>query len=169
MDAMDAILSRRSIRKYTPEEVPDTVIQELLEAAMAAPSASNQQPWQFMVIRDRRVLDQIPGCHPYSAMVKEATVVILVCGDLKLETSKGFWAQDCSAATENLLLAAHARGLGAVWLGVYPREDRVKGLRKLLNLPDHVVPLALVPVGFPAEKKPRAGRYNAARVHYNQW
>ena len=169
MDAMDAILSRRSIRKYTLETVPENVIQELLEAAMAAPSASNQQPWQFVVINDRHVLDQIPSYHPYSGMVKEVGTAILVCGDLKLETSKGFWAQDCSAATENILLAAHARGLGAVWLGVYPREDRVKGLRKLLNLPDHVVPLALVPVGFPAEKKPPANRYNTARVHYYKW
>jgi nitroreductase len=169
MDAMDAILSRRSIRKYTPEPVPENLIQELLKTAMAAPSASNQQPWQFLVINDREILDRIPSFHPYSGMVKEASAVILVCGDLELETSKGFWVQDCSAATENLLLAAHALGLGSVWLGVYPREDRVKGLRKMLNLPDHIIPLALVPIGYPAEKKPPADRYNSKRVRYNRW
>ena len=169
MDAMEAILSRRSIRKYTAEAVPDNIIQELLQAALSVPSASNQQPWQFVIIDDRNALNLIPSYHPYSGMVKEASAVILVCGDLKLETSKGFWVQDCSAATQNLLLAAHAKGLGAVWLGVYPREDRVTGLKKLLNLPDHVLPLALVPIGFPAEEKPPANRYYPSTVHHNHW
>lgn len=169
MDAMEAILTRRSIRKYTKQEVPDSIIREVLEAAMCAPSAGNQQPWHFVVIRDRRILDEIPKVHPHSQMVKEAPVAILVCGDLSLEKRKGFWVQDCSAATENLLLAAHAKGLGAVWLGVYPREDRVDGIRKLLDIPEHVIPFSLVPIGYPAEKSFKVNRYDASRVHYDRW
>ena len=169
MDAMEGILSRRSIRKYTAQPVPDEVVQELLEAAMSAPSAGNEQPWQFVVIRNRQVLDAIPKIHPYAQMVTEAPLAILVCGDLHLETHSGYWVQDCSAATQNLLLAAHAKGLGAVWLGVYPREQPVGDFRKLLALPEHVIPLALVSIGYPAEKKPRAERYDPAKVHNDHW
>ena len=169
MDAMEAILTRRSIRQYTDRPVADEVFTDLLKAAMAAPSAGNQQAWQFVVINEREVLDEIPTIHPYSRMVKQAPLAILVCGDMALETNEGFWVQDCSAATQNLLLAAHARGLGAVWLGVYPREQRVVDFRKLLGLPEHVVPLALVSVGYPAEEKPPANRFDPRKVHYNGW
>jgi len=169
MDAMQAILSRRSIRRYTDQPLPETLITGLLKAAMSAPSAGNQQPWQFVVINERGILDKIAQFHPYARMLLEAPAAILVCGDLKLETSKGYWVQDCSAATQNLLLAAHASGLGAVWLGVYPREERVVALRTLLGLPEHIAPLALVAVGYPAETKPPSNRYDAARVRYNRW
>ena len=169
MEAMDAILSRRSIRKYTEGPVPDEVLNELLAAAMSAPSAGNQQPWHFVVIRERGILDEIPKYHPYSAMLKEASVAILVCGDLKSEKHKGYWVQDCSAATENLLIAVEAKGLGAVWLGVYPREERVAGIRKLLGLPEHIIPLSLIPVGYKGEQKPPANRYDASKVHHNGW
>ena len=169
MEAMDAILSRRSIRKYTEQAVSDEAVEELLKAAMSAPSAGNQQPWQFVVIRERGILDQIPKYHPYSAMLKEASVAILVCGDLKSEKHKGYWVQDCSAATENLLIAVEAKGLGAVWLGVYPREERVAGIRKLLGLPEHIIPLSLIPVGYKGEQKPPANRYDASKVHHNGW
>lgn len=169
MEAMEAILSRRSIRKYTTQPVPDEVIKELLEAAMSAPSAGNEQAWQFVVIKDRGILDQIPNYHPYSRMVKQASVAILVCGDLKSEKHKGYWVQDCSAATENLLISVEAKGLGAVWLGVYPREDRVNGLRELLGLPEHVVPLSLIPIGYKGEEKPPANRYDPSRVHRDRW
>jgi len=169
MDALEAILTRRSIRQFTDQAVSEAVIEDLLRAAMSAPSAGNQQPWQFVVITDRQILDTIPSIHPYSAMLRQAPLAILVCGDEHLETHKGYWVQDCSAATQNLLLAAHARGLGAVWLGIYPRMERVTGLRKLLGLPEHVVPLALVAIGHPAEHLPPADRYDAARVHRNRW
>jgi len=169
MDAMEAILSRRSIRKYTAEPVPEPQVKELLEAAMCAPSAANQQDWQFVVINERQILDEIPKYHPYSGMLREAPLAILVCGDEQLETNKGYWVQDCSAATQNLLIAAHAIGLGAVWLGIYPREDRVAALRELLGIPEHVIPLALLSIGYPAEQKPRADRFDASRVHYNRW
>jgi nitroreductase len=169
MDAMEAILSRRSIRSYTDEPVPEELIEELLEAGMSAPSASNEQPWHFIIINDRAILDQIPRFHPYSSMLRKASWAICVCGDLDLDLMGGYWVQDCSAATQNILVAAQARGLGAVWLGVYPVEGRVKAVQKLLGLPEQIMPLCLISLGYPAEKKPRANRYNEARVHRNRW
>ena len=169
MDAMEAILSRRSIRRYTSKPVPEELIKELLEAAMSAPSASNQQPWQFVIIDDRRILDEIPKFHPYAHMLKEASWAIAVCGDQSLATMSGYWVQDCSAATQNILIAANAKGLGAVWLGVYPREERAKTAQKLLGLPEHVVPLCFISIGYPAEEKPPSNRYDESRVHHNKW
>ncbi len=169
MEAMKAILSRRSIRRYTSKEIPEELIKDLLKAAMSAPSAGNQQPWQFVVINDRTILDEIPKFHPYAQMLTQAPVAILVCGDLKRETHRGYWIQDCSAATQNILLAAHAKGLGAVWLGIYPREERVKGMRKLLNIPEQVIPFSLISIGYPAEQKPPSNRYDESRIHYNTW
>ncbi len=169
MDAMEAILSRRSIRQYTPKNVPESLITELLKAAMAAPSAGNEQPWHFIVVRDRASLDAIPKFHPYSAMLKQASVAVVVCGDLTREKFNGFWVQDCSAATENLLIAATAHGLGAVWTALYPMEDRVAGIRKLLGLPENVIPLSLVPIGYPADQPGRADRFSPDRVHHGRW
>ncbi len=169
MDAVEAILSRRSIRKYTGDTIPDLVVNEILRAAMSAPSAGNEQPWQFVVIRNRRTLDRIPEVHPHSQMVKEASVAVLVCGDLGREKHKGFWVQDCSAATENMLIAAYSKGLGAVWLGIYPREDRVDGFRRMLEIPEDVIPFALIPIGYPAEKKPKEDRFNIDRIHLEMW
>ena len=169
MDAMDAILSRRSIRKYTAEPVAEKVVNELLEAAMSAPSAGNEQPWHFIVINDRQVLNDIPNYHPYSDMVPSAQVAILVCGDLHLAKYEGYWIQDCSAATENILIAAQAKGLGTVWLGIYPLQPRTKAMQKRFGLPEHIIPLSLVSIGYPAQKKPRANRYDPSRIHYNQW
>jgi len=169
MDAMKAILSRRSIRKYTNEQVSDSVMKEILEAAMSAPSAGNEQPWQFVVINDREILDAIPQIHPYSQPIKTAPVAIVVCGDLKLEIHKDFWMQDCSAAIENVLIAVQAKGLGAVWLGVYPIKERVEGMQKLLKLPEHVIPLAVIPIGYPAEDKPPTDRFDSSRIHHNKW
>lgn len=169
MDAEEAIFTRRSIRKYEPRSVSDEDVTALLRAGMAAPSAGNEQPWHFVVVRDRAVLDAIPTFHPYAAMVKQASVAIIVCGDLTLEKYKGFWVQDCSAATQNILLAATARGLGAVWTALHPMEDRVAGMRKLLNLPEQVIPLSLVPVGYPSEHPGRADRFQASRIHRDRW
>lgn len=169
MDALQTILSRRSIRLYTPEPVSEAMVDDLLRAAMSAPSAGNQQPWQFVVIRERQKLDSIPVFHPFAEMVKSALVAVLVCGDMRLEKNKGYWVQDCSAATQNLLLAAHAQGLGAVWVGVYPSEERLEGFRKLLKIPEEIIPFALVPVGYPAESKPPSNRYEPSRIHLDHW
>jgi nitroreductase len=169
MELLEGILTRRSIRQYKPDLVSEEQVQKLLEAAMSAPSAGNERPWQFVVIDDRKVLGAIPTMHPHSQMLEEAPLAILVCGDLEQAKFEGYWIQDCSAATENLLLAAHALGLGAVWLGVYPDEERIAGLRRLLALPEHVIPLALVAVGYSEEVKLPVQRYKPERVHSNGW
>ncbi len=168
MDAMEAILTRRSIRKYTKQPVPDEVLKELLEAAMYAPSAGNRQPWCFIVINNRKVMNEIPKYHTYAQMLKEAPVVILVCCDSDLQFRE-LGVEDCSAATQNILLAAHAKGLGAVWLGISPAGGEAAPTKKLLNLPEHIIPISLISIGYPAEQKPRPDRYRADRVHYNRW
>ncbi|HEY3373575.1 MAG TPA: nitroreductase family protein [Candidatus Aquicultor sp.] len=169
MDAIDAILSRRSIRRYTGESVPSETMELLLRAAVSAPSAGNRQPWRFIVIDDKDILRKIPTVHPYSSMVPQAAAAILICADLALEKHPGYWVQDCAAATQNILVAARSLGLGSVWLGVYPRDDRVSGLKRLLGLPENIMPLSLVPVGIPAEEKPPSDRYNPERIHRNRW
>ena len=169
MNTFDAIFTRRSIRKYTDQTVPEEMVTELLRVAMAAPSAGNEQAWQFVVIRDRALLDAIPKFHPYAAMLKHASVAILVCGDLSKEKYQGFWVQDCSAAAQNILLAATAQGLGAVWTAFHPMEDRVAGMRKLLGLPEQIIPLSLIPLGYPDEHPGPANRFDAARIHWDRW
>lgn len=170
MDAMEAILTRRSIRQYTSLPMPDAVLQRLLAAAMSAPSANNQQPWQFVVADDRPLLAEIGRANPDADMAGEASVAVLICGvDVPSLPSSDYWQQDCAAATQNLLLAAHALGLGAVWTGAYPEEEKVALMSRLFGLPGNVVPFCLVPIGYPAESKPPANRYDAARIHRNRW
>jgi len=169
MEAIEAILSRRSIRKYTDQSIPEQVLTELIKTAMNAPSAGNQQPWQFIVLDDKKILKEITNFHPYAQALKNAPAAIVVCGDLNLEHFKGYWLQDCSAATMNILTTAHAKGLGAVWLGIYPETERITGLKKLLTLPEQIIPLAVVSLGYPAEKKEPAARYQESRIHYNGW
>ena len=166
---MDPVLTRRSIRKYTNQPVSEKILQTLLKAAMVAPSAGDERPWHFLIIQDHQILDQIPEIHPYAHVAKQAPVVILVCGDEKLQKHQGFWIQDCAAATENILIEIQQLGLGAVWLGIYPVQGRVEGFRRLLNIPEHVIPFALIPVGYPGEHKDPADRYDKSRVHYNRW
>jgi len=169
MDTLEAIHTRRSIRKYTDRPVPRELATELLRAAMSAPSAVNSQPWVFILIDDRKLLEEIPTFSPYASMCMEAPLAILICGDTTQEKVPGYWVQDCSAATQNLLLAAHACGLGAVWTGIYPMEDRIEGFRKTFGLPEHVIPLAFVPIGYPAQKPVLQDRYREERVYYNRY
>ncbi len=131
MDALEAIFTRRSIRLYAAKQVSPDAVNDVLKAAMSAPSAGNERPWHFIVLSDPAIFGKIMEFHPYSAMLKHARVAILVCGDTALERYAGHWVLDCAAATENMLLAAHAKGLGAVWCGVYPTDDRVANFRKL--------------------------------------
>ena len=167
---MKALFERRSIRTYTQQQVPEDTVREIINAGMCAPSAGNEQPWHFVVINERRILDEIPTFHKHAGMIRKAPVAILVCGDLQKEVHQGFWVQDCSAATENILIAISHNGLGGVWVGVYPREDRVDGMRKLLGLPEHVVPFALIPLGYSATEKNRpVDRFDPSRIHYNKW
>ncbi len=169
MDAMEAILTRRSIRKYSDKLLDDHFIETVLEAGFSAPSAGNQQPWHFVILDDKTLFDNILTFHPHAHMLKEAQKAILVCGDLSLEKFKGYWMLDCSAATQNILLAAHASGISSCWLGIYPREDRVVKMRELLNMPSHVVPFSLISLGYPAEHIGLEVRYKIARVHHNTW
>ncbi|MDX9694521.1 MAG: nitroreductase family protein [Bacteroidales bacterium] len=130
MEILEGIITRRSIRKYTDKKISDDQVQMLLKAGMYAPSARNQQPWHFLVINDKRTLNQLSEIHPYAKMLTEAQLSILVCGDETLELSTGYWVVDCSVATQNILLAAHGMGLGAVWLGLLhaKRESRLFGI-----------------------------------------
>lgn len=169
MDALEAIQTRRSVRKYEDKEVDDWVVQQLLTAAMSAPSAANQQPWEFVVIKDRTMLDAVPSFSPFARMVTHAPLGILVCGDTRNAILSQFWVQDCAAATQNLLIAAHALGLGAVWTGVYPMEQQTAGFTKHCKLPEGVVPLAFVVVGYPAEIPSQPHRFDPNRIHTNAW
>lgn len=169
MNTLEAIRTRRSVRSFTSKTVPKELIEELLHAGMSAPSAGNQQPWQFVVVDDRRILDAIMAVNPNAKMCKEAQAAVLVCGDTTKEKYPGFWVQDCSAAAQNILLAAHEKGLGAVWTGIYPIPERVSGFRALFKLPEHVIPLCLIPLGFPAKEAQPIDRYQKERVHQNGW
>ncbi|MBN1299405.1 MAG: nitroreductase family protein [Actinobacteria bacterium] len=166
---MKEIFERRSIRKYTGKPIPKEAVDKMLKAAMAAPSAGNQQPWEFIVIDDKTIFEGIMKCHPYSYMLKEAQLAIVICADLERETHIGYWQQDCAAATENLLIEAQHLGIGAVWLGIYPRKERVNGLKELLSLPERVMPMAVVSLGYPAEAKEPSNRYDPLRLHFNKW
>jgi nitroreductase len=163
---LEVIKARRSIRAYTPEPVSEEDIQAMLEAAMAAPSASNLQPWEFVVVEDAALRGQLAQMHPYSGMAADAPVVFVVVGD---KTASRHWVEDTSAATENLLLAATALGLGGVWVGVYPNTDREAYARNLLGVPEGKRVLCIVPVGHPAEQKPPRTQFDPAKVHRDRY
>lgn len=169
MEALEAIKNRRSIRKFKPLEIPKEIQRELLDAAMLAPSAGNEQPWQFIVIDDRKILEKIPLICPTAAMCRQSPLAILVCGDRNFEKYPDFWVQDCSAATQNILLAAHSLGLGAVWAGVYPLKERMEGFVKMFALSEEITPFALIALGYPDEEPSPARRFKEDRVHYNRW
>jgi nitroreductase len=169
METLEAILTRRSIRQYQPTPVPEELVQKLLAAAMSAPSARNSQPWRFVVIDDRELLDQAPAINPYAEMARRAPLAILICADPGLEKSPGYWMLDCAAAAQNMLLAAHGLGLGAVWCGVYPRQPRIEGFRRLLGVPEEIIPHSLIVVGYPTESHCREDRFQPDRVYRNGW
>ena len=161
------IFGRRSIRRYTGEPVTAGETQALLEAGMAAPSASNQRPWHLVSTTDRGTLVTLASVHPYGKMLTQAGLAIAVCGDPAV--SPHFWVQDCSAVTENILLAATALGLGAVWLGCHPREERAASVRSVLGIPADIGVLSLISVGRPAEQPPARTQYNPAQDHRERW
>jgi nitroreductase len=165
------IFGRRSIRVYSPGEVSEPVLTRLLEAAMAAPSAMTKDPWRFVVVRNKETLTKLAALHPGAAMLASASVAIVVCGDLDaaFERQVSYLLQDCSAAIENLLLAAHAQGLGACWVGIYPGEPLIKQVRGLLSLPAAFIPVAAVSLGQPGEQPAPRTRYNPANVRAEKW
>ena len=173
--AADAVLenihNRKSVRQYTAEPVSEDHIQTMLKAAMAAPSAVNYQPWRFVVVTEREQLDAMAEVLPFARMLKQAPLAIIVCGEtLWFEGKENiFWQQDCSAATQNLLLAAEALGLGAVWTGVYPDPQRSAELSAFLGLPETVQPLCAIPIGHPAGDDKPKDKWTPENIHYGKW
>lgn len=167
---LDNIATRTSVRDYEARPVEKEKIEKMLRAAMAAPTAMNKQPWHFVVVDQRNVLDALAGANPYAKMLKKAPLAIVVCGNTDKMIEGGgrdFWIQDASAATENLLLAAHAMGLGAVWTGAYPSEERCISISKVLSLSDNLIPLNMIVVGYPAEQPQPKQKFKEENISYN--
>lgn len=165
--SIDVVLARRSIREYTGEPVSGDDLRKLLEAAMAAPSSRDRKPWEFVSVTGRGTLERLAEAHPHGKMLARAAAAVAVCG--RPDISPDYWVQDCSAATENLLIAASAIGLGAVWLGVHPRDDRTAAVREVLGIPEEIPVLSLISIGHPAEEKEPRTQYDESRVHREKW
>ena len=171
-DALDVIMTRASVRSYTDQPVEKDKVEKMLKAAMAAPTARNQQPWAFIVVDSREILDELAETLPHAKMAAQAPLAIVACGDLTKSLSgvaQEYWVQDVSAAIENLLLAAHAMELGAVWTGVYPIPERVNDVVQVLSLPEHIIPLAVIPIGYPAGEVQPKDKWKPENVKYNKW
>lgn len=174
MEVFDAVLTRRSIRKFTDQPIDDETVHTLLTAAMAGPSAVNARPWSFLVVRDRETLARMAEANGRTATpLKEAALGVLVCGDLEraFERAPDYWIIDGAIAAQNMLLTAHSLGLGAVWLGTWPQEDKMERQRELLGLPDTVVPHSLLAFGYPAEDRSAVPHkdYEESQVHWEHW
>ena len=171
-DALDVIMTRASVRSYTDQAVENDKVEKMLKAAMAAPTARNQQPWAFIVVDSREILDELAETLPHAKMAAQAPLAIVACGDLTKSLSgvaQEYWVQDVSAAIENLLLAAHAMELGAVWTGVYPIPERVNDVVQVLSLPEHIIPLAVIPIGYPAGEVQPKDKWKPENIKYNKW
>ena len=169
---LKTIMTRTSIRQYTDQPVEKEKIEAMLRAGMAAPTAVNAQPWHFVVVSDKAKLGELAAANPRAGMLKSAPLAIVVCGDMsKAMEGKGrqFWIQDCSAATENILLAGHAQGLGAVWTALYPMEERIQPVSEALKLPDTLIPLCTVVIGYPAEQPEPKDKWKPENVSYNEY
>lgn len=170
--AIQTIMTRVSVREFTGEKITDAQIDTLLRAAMAAPSAINRQPWAFIVVTDESLIAKLGEALPYSRCSNHPACAIIPCGDLSkaIEGEMGaFWINDVSAATQNILLAAHAMGLGAVWTGLHPDMNRAALVQQMLGLPEHIIPLCVVPVGIPAEHPSVKDKYLPENIHHNSW
>ena len=164
----ETIKNRRSIRKYTSEPVTEEQLHTLLECAMLAPSAADRRTWRFVVINDRDILNELSDNHPYAKMLKEAPVCICVCG-VDDPDVPSYYQQDCAAATMNILLAAKEMGLGTCWMGVAPRPERMAAVRRILGIPEDIMPFNLIAVGHPAEERQRPERWDNSMMHLNRW
>ena len=169
METLESLKTRRSVRKYQDQKIPDEMINEILSCAMYAPSAFNCQPWHFLVINKKEIFNDILKVATHAEMIKEASHAIIFCGDKKQQENTDLLIQDISAATENLLLAAHSLGLGAVWVGIYPFDEIIEGIKKLFNFPENIIPVSMAVLGYPAEKPEQPERFNQDRVHLNKW
>lgn len=166
---MDTIFKRRSIRQYTDENITSEQLELLLRAGMAAPSAHNKQPWEFIVVNERENLNYLADNHPYAKMLKKAPLCIIVCGNKEKQPLEGFYVQDCSAAIQNILLQAQDMGLGSVWIGLHPYEELMNVIRNKFNVPENVVPIAMISIGHPAEEKREITRYKEEMIHMNRY
>jgi nitroreductase len=170
MDNLELLLTRRSIRRYKQEPIKKQIIIKLLRAGMAAPSAFNQQPWEFVVIQDKELLKKIANLHHYASMAKYAAGCIVICANPeKDKRSLDMWPQDCAASTENVLLAAHGFGLGAVWIGIYPNDEYMNVFRNVCKIPSEMIPFSGVCFGVADAKKPSANRFDESRIHWDSW
>jgi len=169
MDVYDAIHTRRSVRQFTDADVTDAQVERVLRAAMAAPSAGNGQPWRFVVVRDAETLAKLAASTPYAGPIGRAPVGIVVLAEVTAEKFAGLWPLDCSAATENLMLAAHARGLGTCWLGVYPEAEREAAVAEIVGVPDNMRVMCMVAVGVPDGHAPVVDRYRPELVRNERW
>ncbi len=169
MEALEAIMTRKSVREFGYQPMPEDTLKKLLAAGMQAPSGRKGMPWHFVVVSDRGALSRVKEFHPHAAMAADASVGILVCADTTNKKSKEYFAQDCAAATENILLAAHALGMGGVWTGVYPNEQRMESFRKMLDIPAHIAPVSFAVIGFSKKKEIAEPRYDGERVHNEKW
>lgn len=169
--ALSNIFNRKSVRNFTEEPVSKEQIELLIRAGMAAPTARNTQPWAFIAVTDRATLDNLAENLPYAKMLKQSPAAIVVCGDLEKlgDATPEYWIMDCSAATENILLAAEAIGLGAVWTAAYPQPDRVEAVVKILNIPEYIVPLCVIPVGVPTGVDQPKNKYIPENIHWEKW
>jgi len=169
---LQAIYNRKSVRHFTDEIVTKEQLEELIRAGMAAPTARNLQPWSFIGIKNREMLDQLANGLPYAKMLFRANAAIVVCGipDRSGQDSpEGYWIQDCSAATQNILIAAEAIGLGAVWTGVYPRQERVSIVREILGIPEKVIPLNVLPIGYPDGMDKPKDKFRTENIIWDGW
>ncbi len=169
MYTLQAIEKRRSIRKFQDKTISAEQINVLLKAAMLAPTARNCQEWEFVVVKDRSVLNALKEAHPHAQMLSTADCAIVVCADTEREWEDGYWTGDCGAATENILLAATDIGLGSVWLGVYPNQERMKAIADILSLPSKVKPFNIIALGYPDEEKESVDRFDKNKIHYERW
>jgi nitroreductase len=169
MDTLEAIATRRSVRRFTDAPLTDEQLDNVLRAAMAAPSASNGRSWRFVVVRDRERLQKLAKATPFAGCVAEAAACIVVCADRPTLKYPGFWVIDCSAAIQNLLLAAHATGLGAVWLGVHPIAPFRSAVRRIIQAPATVVVHSMIAIGTPAALPAPVDRYDESFIHMERW
>ncbi len=170
-ETLEVIYTRRSVRSFTGEPVSRDDLWKILKAGMSAPSAVNIQPWAFIVVTKREVLDKLCEKLPYAKMLDKAGAAIIVCGIPNKDKiyAKDYWVMDCSAASENILLAAHALGLGAVWTAVYVDKERIASVRNILNIPEHIIPLNVIPIGVPKDKGSVTDKFREENIHWEQW
>jgi len=169
MEVQEALLNRRSIRKYTDRKISKENLDKILKAAMYSPSAMNLQAWQFIVIDDKGILVETIKSIPYAEMLRQSAAAIIVCGDSLVEKNESWLLQNCSAAIQNILLSAHGLGIGSCWIAIHGMDDVYKNIKAQFNLPENIVPVSLISLGYPDEVVKAEERFKHDKIHYNKW